>query len=129
MSDHDLDENLVTVGLDVERGIAQPLLKDLGDLVHAPRKSAVVFKATGRKNREFWTSSVIVTVALTKVLVGRTVKLLGPRLHLDLRQIRFAATTAAAEPAPTMAHHSRSKRPRAGVASCAASSRWLTSSA
>ena len=44
-------------------------------------------------------------------------------------QTRLAATTAAAEPDPTTAHHNLKITPRLGTAKLAASSRWLTSSA
>ena len=44
-------------------------------------------------------------------------------------QTRFAATTAAAEPDPTTAHHNRKIPLRLANAKLVASSRWLTSSA
>ena len=42
---HHLNENIVAMGLDVERGFAQTLFEDLGNLIDARRKFPVVLKA------------------------------------------------------------------------------------
>ena len=83
---HDLHQNIITVALDVELGVAQALFENLADFVDARRKSAVILEATRGIKRHLRTPAVLIAIAITEALIVGTVKLLSFGLHFDVRQ-------------------------------------------